>query len=1045
MIDRSRFGDWSAAILAAACLAGSLQANDRVDFAREVFPIFESSCFACHGEEQQMGELRLDARDSALRGGASGPAILPGSAEESLLVRRIAHAEGVNPMPMGGEKLAEGKIDRIRAWIDQGAEWPEDVGLGKAEVARHWAFARPERPSLPAVRDKGWARNPIDRFVLARLEKEGLSPVPEADRLTLLRRAALDLVGLPPTIEEADAFTADSEEDAYERQIDRLLDSPHYGERWGRHWLDAARYADSDGFEKDKPRFVWFYRDWVVKAFNRDLPYDQFIIEQIAGDLLPNPTQDQLVATGFLRNSMINEEGGTDPEQFRMEAMFDRMDAIGKAVLGVTVQCSQCHDHKYDPFTQEEYYRLFAFLNNSHEGALAVHSDEETRRIDEIIRRIRVLEDRLKAGAPDWRERMEAWIEKVRGGQPEWVVLRPKPIDISTGGARYLPMEDGSFLAQGFAPPQSRPRFVVETGLETIQAVRFELMTDPNLPRNGPGRSIKGTGALTEFELETAPADDPENGKKVEFSRATADIRLAEHSLDKMFQKLENDCRTTGPASFAIDGDAETAWGIDAGPGRRNQSRKAVFTLSEPIRNSGAARLTFVIAQEHGGWNGDDNQNYNLGRFRISITSDPSAEADPLPARVRELVGKRSSERTAAENGEIFRYWRTTVAEWSGVNERIEELWNQYPEGTTQLVLNERHEKRTTKILERGDFLRPGREVTQGVPAALHDFPDSEEPGRLRLARWLVSPQSPTTARAMVNRIWQAYFGRGLVASPENLGTQSESPSHPKLLDWLAVEFMENNWSMKHMHRLIVNSATYRQASNAAPELYRRDPYNRLLGRGPRFRVEAEIVRDIALAAGGLLNPKIGGPGVYPPAPEFLFLPPVSFGPKVWNSETGEDRYRRSIYTFRFRSVPYPVLQTFDAPDGNAAVIRRERSNTPLQALTALNEDLFMESARSLALKTLSEAGNDDRARLTYAFRRCLTRAPSEPEARELLGLLRAQRARFASGKLEPWELAANDPEEPPALPDGTSPEQLAAWTAVSRVLLNLDETITKQ
>ena len=1035
----------SAIVLVAGFLTADAQAEDKIDFRKEIFPIFESSCFACHGEEQQMGELRLDAKANALEGGVSGPSIVPGSAQASPLVRRISHAEGVNPMPMGSEKLSESQINRIRAWIDQGAEWPENVGLEQAEVSRHWAFVSPQRPTLPAVRDEEWARNPIDRFVLARLEKEGLSPAPEADRLKLLRRAALDLVGLPPTIEEADAFVADSGNKAYEKQINRLLDSPHYGERWGRHWLDAARYADSDGFEKDKPRFVWFYRDWVVNALNRDLPYDQFIIEQIAGDLLPNPTQDQRVATGFLRNSMINEEGGADPEQFRMEAMFDRMDAVGKSILGVTVQCTQCHDHKYDPLTQEEYYRLFAFLNNSHEGALTVYTDDEREQRRAMFSEMAAVADRLKTETPDWRGRMEAWIEKVKGDQPEWIVVQPKRDETEASGARYTALDDGSYLAQGYAPPTSSPKFILETELQNITAVRFELMTDPNLPRNGPGRSIKGTGALSELELEVAPAEHPEKATKVKFSRATADINLPEHSLDKMFQKLEDDCRTTGPASFAVDGDEETAWGFDNGPGRRNQPRKAVFTIAKPLANPGKMILTFSIRQLHGGWNGDDNQNHNLGRFRISLTSDPEAEADPLPARVRELVGKPASDRTAADNAEIFRYWRTTVVEWKDANERIEELWARHPEGTTQLVLNERPEKRVTKILERGDYLRPKNEVTPGVPATLHALPETDAPGRLRAAKWLASRESPTTARAMVNRIWQAYFGRGLVASPEDLGTQAEPPTHPKLLDWLAVEFMENDWSMKHIHRLIVNSATYRQSSRVTADQYRKDPYNMLLARGSRFRVEGEVVRDITLAASGLLSRKMGGPGVYPPAPEFIFLPPVSYGPKVWNTEKGEDRYRRSIYTFRFRSVPYPVLQIFDAPDGNTAVIKRERSNTPLQALTALNEDLFMESARALALKTLSEAGGDDEARVTYAFRRCLTRPPSEPESRELLNLLRAQLGRFESGELDPWELAANDPKQPPALPDGTTPEQLAAWTAVSRVLLNLDETITKE
>ena len=1016
----------------------------KVDFEKEVFPIFEARCAGCHGETQQMGEFRLDTRAVALKGGASGPTIVPGKGTESPLVRRIAHSEGVNAMPMGAEKLPPGQIALIRAWIDQGADWPDQVGSKNAKVNQHWAFVLPKRSPLPKVQDKSWPANPIDYFVLAKLEKEGLSPSPPASKPTLLRRLSLDLTGLPPTIEEADDFLADTSGGAYQKQVERLVESPHYGERWGRHWLDAARYADSDGFEKDKPRFVWFYRDWVVNAFNRDLPYDQFIIEQIAGDLLPNPTQDQLVATGFLRNSMINEEGGTDPEQFRMEAMFDRMDAIGKSILGVTVQCTQCHDHKYDPFTQEEYYRLFAFLNNSHESTISVYTPEEQEKRREIFSELRALEDRLQTETPDWRSRMANWERGVAGNQPEWTVARPEVVDISTGGARYTALDDGSFLAQGYAPTKHRPKFVWKTDLQGITAFRIEVLTDPNLPLGGPGRSIKGTGALTEFEVEAAPAGDPEKITKVKFVRATADVNLPEHSLESMFKGKGEECRVTGPIEFAIDGDDETAWNFDSGPGRRNQPRKAVFTAAEPISNPGGTILTFYISQKHGGWNSDDNQNHNLGRFRLSVTTDPDAAADPLPAKVRELLGVPAS-RAAQQTREIFSYWRTTVEDWSGVNAEIDELWRRHPEGTSQLVLNERSRARLTKILDRGDFLSPKGEVESGVPSALHALPEGERLGRLSFAKWLVSPESPTTARAIVNRIWQAYFGRGFIASPENLGTQAEPPSHPELLDWLAVEFMENGWSFKHMHRLIANSATYRQSSRMTPELQNRDPYNILLARGPRFRIEAEVVRDITLAASGLLNLEMGGPGVYPPAPEFLFLPPVSYGPKVWNAESGRGRYRRSIYTFRFRSVPYPVLQTFDAPDGNAAVIKRERSNTPLQALTALNEELFMESARALALKTLRETSGNDAERLRYAFRRCLTRQPSRAESGVLLDILRAQQERFEDGELDPWQLAANNPEQPPALPRGTTAAQLAAWTAVSRVLLNLDETITKE
>ena len=1021
------------------------RAPQTINFSRDIYPIFERSCHSCHGPEQQQGKLRLDSRQAALRGGQSGKIVLPGNSAESSLYQRVAGLNDLVRMPMGGE-LAADEIGLIRNWIDEGAEWPEAAGLAEGETpGQHWAFVAPKRPSLPQVRNEAWPANAIDYFILTRLEQEKLSPSPEADRIVLLRRLSLDLVGLPPSIEEVETFLADRRPDAYERQVERLLASPHYGERWGRHWLDAARYADSDGFEKDKPRRVWFYRDWVINALNRDLPYDDFIIQQLAGDLLPDAGQDQIVATGFLRNSMINAEGGIDPEQFRMEALFDRMDAIGKGILGITIQCAQCHDHKYDPLKQEEYYRLFAFLNNTHEANLAVYTPAEQMKRSEVFRRIREVEENLKHTHPDWKQKMARWEDRVRDEQPNWTVLRPTVEDISSGGQKYLPQADGSFLAQGYAPTKHRVKMTVETELRSLTAFRLELMNDPNLPLGGPGRSLKGTGVLTEFEVEAGATGSPEQLEKVEIAGATADIALPESPLEAMFDDKSDQLRVTGPIEFAIDGDEKTAWGIDAGPGRRNHPRKAVFTANTPITHPQGTLLRFHLSQRHGGANSDDNQNHNLGRFRISATTSPGATVDPLPAGLRETLEIPRLDRTPSQTQAVFSYWRTTVPEWGQANQSIEELWRQHPEGTAQLVLEERARRRETHLLNRGDFLSPGRPVSSGVPAFLHPFPQDAPPNRLGFARWLVDSGSPTTARSLVNRVWQAYFGIGLVASSENLGRQSEAPSHPRLLDWLAVEFMEQGWSLKQLHRLIVSSATYRQSSKQTRELRERDPYNRLLARGPRLRVEAEIVRDIALAASGLLNPSIGGASVYPPAPKFLFVPPASYGPKVWKDEKGENRYRRSLYTFRFRSVPFPMLQAFDAPNGDFSCVRRSRSNTPLQALTTLNEPLFLEAAQALALRTLREGGGSDSDRLTYAFRRCLTRVPSQAEKEELLNLLVRQRGRLEQGWVNPWYIAGFDQELRSTLPGDATPVQLAAWTTVARVLLNLDETITKE
>jgi hypothetical protein len=995
---------------------------------RQAQAILSESCYGCHGPGQQMAGLRLDTGVAAV--------VTPGHSAESLLMKRVNGADGLSRMPMGAPALPAEKIALLAKWIDGGAVLPTP--------RRHWAFVPPVRPAVPAVSRSAWVRNPIDAFLLARLDREGMQPSPETDRATLLRRASLDLTGLPPTPAELDAFLADASPSAYEKQVDRLLASPHYGERWARIWLDAARYADSNGYEKDAPRLVWFYRDWVIHSLNRDMPYNQFVIDQIAGDLLPNATQNDRVATGFLRNSMVNEEGGADPEQFRMEAMFDRVDAIGKGILGVTIQCAQCHNHKYDPLTQEEYYRIFAFLNNTHESDIAVYTPAEQAKRDEILRRTAEIETGLQKRTPDWRQRMAQW-EDALPAQPEWRTLDLTVDDISTGGERELPMNDGSMLALGYAPTKHTVKFTAKTDISRIAAVRLELLTDPNLPAGGPGRSIHGTGALTEFRVEAASPDAPETFAKVKIAGATADFNPPETVLEKKFDDKSGNRRVTGPIQFAIDGRDDTAWGIDAGPGLRNQPRKAVFDFEKPIENSKGCVLSLYLKQGHGGANSDDNENNNLGRIRLSVTDVPNAVADPLPDAVRTILKTPRGQRTAAQEQAVFRYWRSTVADWNAENDAIAQLWREYPEGSRQLVLTERTEDpRLTHILKRGDFLQPDRAVTPDVPSFLNPLRDGAPPNRLTFARWLVDRQSPTTARSIVNRVWQAYFGTGIVATVENLGTQAETPSNQELLDWLAVELMDSGWSLKKLQRLIATSAAYRQSSNVTAELLAKDPDNRLIARGPRYRVDAEVVRDIALAASGLLTDKIGGPSVYPPAPAFLFLPPASYASKTWNLEQGPDRYRRALYTFRFRSEPYPVLQAFDAPNGEMACVRRTRSNTPLQALATLNEPLFVESAQALAARTLKDGGATDRDRVAYAFRLCTARVPTESEENVLLDLLAKEDRRLADGWVSAIDLAGLKTGAS-TVPGDTTPRRLAAWTVVSRVILNLDETITKE
>jgi mono/diheme cytochrome c family protein len=1034
-----------AAIVSACASSRAADQASSVNFARDVRPILANNCFHCHGPDaaERKADLRLDVWDSV--GDLHGAQAVIDSKKptESELIKRITSEDADEHMPPAdsGKTLRPDQVKILQQWVKDGGKYEQ-----------HWAFVAPKRPEVPAVKNQAWVRNPIDTFVLARLEHEGLEPTPSANSNALLRRMSLDLVGLPPSLEDLATFERDGGEQAYQRQVERLLASPHYGERWGRIWLDAARYADSDGFEKDKPRFVWTYRDWVINSLNKDLPYDQFVIDQIAGDLLPHPTQDQQVATGFLRNSMINEEGGIDPEQFRMEAMYDRMDAIGKGILGLTIQCAQCHTHKYDPLTQTEYYRLFAFINNCDEAQITVYTpqqEEDWRAIEPLIRKI---EDRLRAANPDWRERMAAWEQRV--GQeklPDWTIVPAHTADES--GQRYYNLDDGSILAAGYAPTNYTPEFVAEVKSPKISAFRLELLNDPNLPHGGPGRSVYGACALTEFEVDAVPLDHPEKPVKLKFKSATADVNPPARELEKIFDDLKGQRRVTGPIEYANDGDNLTAWGIEIGPGRSNVPRKAVFTLDKPLDAVNGVKLRFQLAQHHSGWNSDNNENNNLGRFRFSMTSAKDAVADPIPNDVRTILQVPNAKRTDEQTARVFDYWRTTVPEWHDENRRIDALWQSHPQGATQLALVERDSPRKTHRLERGNFLAPAEEVSPGVPAFLPPLEREEKTktkaSRLDFARWLADRRSPTTARSIVNRIWQAYFGTGLVVTAEDLGSQGDPPSHPELLDWLAVELMDHNWSLKHIQRLIVSSATYRQSSHVSPQLLERDPANRLLARGPRYRVDAENVRDVALAASGLLNPTVGGPSVFPPAPEFLFQPPASYGPKTWNVDTGPDRFRRALYTFRFRSIPYPMLQTFDAPIGEIACARRARSNTPLQALTTLNEPLFVECARALAVKLLTDGGTTDEQRLAYAVRRCLSRNPKGDEQKVLSEFLVRQRQRFNGDGVDPWLLLASDDKAKrkitAAIPAGTTPGELAAWTAVARVVLNLDETITKE
>ncbi|MCY3777020.1 MAG: PSD1 and planctomycete cytochrome C domain-containing protein, partial [Candidatus Aminicenantes bacterium] len=795
--------------------APSPSADQDVDFARDIRPIFEANCNQCHGADQSMNGLRLDTREAALKGGQSGPAILPGDGASSLLYRKIVGDAPGSPMPLTGT-LPRDQVEMIRTWLDQGAPWTEAIDGTGAGVKKHWAYVKPVRPSLPKVNDVSWVRNMIDRFVLERLEREGLEPSPEASRETLIRRVTLDLIGLPPTPEEVDAFVEDELPLAYERLVDRLLASPRYGERWARPWLDLARYADTNGYIHDRRRNMWLYRDWVIKAISSDMPFDQFTIEQIAGDLLTDATPEQKIATGFHRNTMINTEGGTDPEEYRVAAILDRVETTGTVWLGSTIACAQCHDHKYDPITQEEYFRMYAFFNNTMEennpktkvrpqnasitlppaGYLSSHrSDIE----GEIVE----LKAALKRSTPELEAARTQWETQTATEMVSWNDLDPVTY-FSLGGAELTLQGDGSLLASGPKPGRETYVVVTETQVEGITAIRLETLTDPSLPHGGSSRSSDGEFILTEFEVVVEPLAAAGSSSPVAFSGAAAEIDPVTMGIRR-----------------ALDGDPTTGWS-NSGTSQKNRvERQAIFLPESPLGFTGGTRFTIRLRHE------GEKPGKTIGRFRFSVTrnQDPARNVK-LPTRAERILAVPAGQRTEGQRRILNDYYRGFAPLLTPKRQRLSELlvfWKQLT-SPNSLVMKELEKPRTTHLFVKGSFLDPGKEVHPGVPSVLHALPESDtRPNRLTLARWLVSPENPLVGRVTMNRLWADHFGRPLVTTPENLGTQGERPTHPELLDWLATEFVDQNWSMKAMHRLMVTSAAYRQDSRMGEALRQKD------------------------------------------------------------------------------------------------------------------------------------------------------------------------------------------------------------------------------
>ena len=1003
----------------------------RVDFVRDIEPIFAAKCQACHGPDEQEGQLRLDAKASVTKGGVSGVLFEVGKAKASLLYRMLAGIGEVERMPVDDEPLTADQIELIRRWIDEGAEWPAGVG---AEVATetHWAYVLPRRPGLPAVKAHQWLRSPIDAFVLSRLEQRELSPSPRAGDAKLLRRVYLDLIGLPPSVEAVEAFEASQDPDKFERAVNELLASPQYGARWARPWLDAARYADSNGYQADQYRNVWPYRDWVIDAMNADMPFDQFTLEQIAGDLLPEATVAQRIATGFHRLTTCNVEAGVDPEENRVNQIIDRVNTTGTVWLGTSLECAQCHNHKYDPFTQKDYYQIFAYFNHTPlevEGNGVTYnfvgpkmelplSEQQAAKKAELAAERKAIQEQLALAARQRLEGLAAWEEQMTatvGEPPRWHVLDVVSFE-SSGGSSHTILDDKSVLVGGKKPDRDTYTVVCETQVPDITGFKLEALTDPSLPGNGPGRYARANFVLYDFAVTAAhPVGNALQEVRVNLHGAAAD-----HSQAKW------------DVAGLIDDDPTTGWAIQPQVGKPHH---ATFLTETPVGSASGTTLTFQLDQHYG-------ECRTIGRLRLSAMTGMPAKTT-LPDAVTKALAVPTAKRNKDAQKAIEDYFVNLDPEVKRLRGRADALQKQIAaiQPVTSLVMIEQKEARMTAVFKRGSFLDRGESVSMATPELLPEPPASDTKDRRELARWLVSQENPLTARVAVNRWWAEIFGHGIVQTIEDFGTQGEKPTHPELLDWLAIELIESGWSMKHVHRQIVLSATYQQSSKITPQLLRNDPYNTYYSRAPRFRLPAETVRDNALAISGLLSCNMAGPPIFPPQPPNIWRHVGRNEPK-YDTSQGNDRFRRGIYVIWRRSAPYPSFTNFDAPDRASCVVKRPRTNTPLQALTLMNDPAYVEMAVGLAKRiaarsaSLESASLEDRVR--YALRLCVARAPRAEEIELVSEVYRSERKRFEASIADAEALVGKQVEHRVDVRD------LAAWFHVANILLNLDETITK-
>ena len=1068
-------------------LAPAFATEPKIEFNRDIRPILSDACFHCHGPDsaKRQAGLRLDQEEAAKAERDGHRAIFAGEAARSEMVRRItsANPDEVMPPRNSNRSLTAAQIDLLKKWIDQGAQWQS-----------HWSFIAPRRPSVPEIANlgepggvsprigttkspgAGAARlaNVIDAFVLQRLAQEGLALANEAEKTTLVRRVTLDLTGAPPTLAEVDEFLADSTPDAFEQLVDRLLASPRYGERMVLDWLDAARYADTNGYQGDGTRTMWPWRDWAIRAINSNMPFDQFTVEQLAGDLLPNATLDQKIATGFHRNHPLNGEGGRIAEESRVEYVMDRVETTGTVWLGLTIGCCRCHDHKYDPLAQKEYYQLYAYFNSIAESGAVdrggnanpverLATPETERRVNELREEVALAEQTQQTGLAAVDAAQAEW-EQNPSGMTSWTVLDPLAIK-SKNGATLTKQPDQSVLASGESPAKDdyEVMFRINAGQvdkpTLVTGLRLEVMADESLPSKGPGRAPEnGNFVLTTLELEASAASDPSkpNSKKtvkIPFNRADADYSQGGFN----------------PAGV-IDTDKNTGWAVAGGD--NGKSRVAIFVCTNPLALTGQTELKVTLKHE------SVHLQHNLGRFRISLTTNGAPRLDAPPAEVVAALSVAADKRTDAQQTQLRDYYRTKVSPQfaslksavDAAKKKVTDYENSLP---VTMVMQDQPKPRESFVLTRGSYTQPGDKVSHGVPAALPPLAADAPPNRLALAKWLVDPTNPLTARVTVNRAWQSFFATGLVKTTEDFGTQGQPPSHPELLDWLAVEFGrgvvsvpisvfsedKNNpdnstltehrtlktehsrplWDVKHLHRLIVTSATYRQSSRVTNDLRERDPENRLLARGPRHRMSAFAIRDMALAMSGLLVERIGGPSVKPYQPAGIWED-ASLGKIGYAPDKGEGLYRRSLYTF-WRRIAAPTM-FFDASNRNVCTVKLLRTNTPLQALALMNDITYVEAARKLAERTLLEGGETPDARLTFAFRIATSRPPTPDERTLLTQALLQMQAHYNQDSAAANKLIATG-DSPRDL--RLNPTDLAAHTALMNLILNLDETMTKE